>query len=121
MNRDLLMKIAVGVVVVAVAYFLYSSYEGFDDGNNKKTLVLFYAPWCGHCQKLKPTWEQLVKKHTNDSTVDIKSVDCDQHPEQAKENGVEGFPTIILIKGNTKIPFTGDRSLESIEQFINSV
>ena len=46
-----------GSVKVAVA-------KNFDEvvtNNGKDTLIEFYAPWCGHCKKLAPIFDELGK------------------------------------------------------------
>lgn len=31
--------------------------------------VMFYAPWCGHCQRFKPTWTKLAEELQGDVNV----------------------------------------------------
>lgn len=39
--------------------------KNFDEvvtNNGKDTLMEFYAPWCGHCKKLTPIYDELAEK-----------------------------------------------------------
>ena len=50
--------------------------DNFDEELAKydSLLVEFYAPWCGHCKRLAPTWDELAEKYANDASVKIGKV-----------------------------------------------
>merc|ERR1712130_621236 len=64
---------------------------------SKDVMVEFYAPWCGHCKKLAPIYDQLG-----------------QHYES------EGFTTLIFYPSNNKngVKFEGNRKLADMKSFI---
>ena len=80
--------------------------SNFDDlvvNGDKMWLVEFYAPWCGHCQKLVPHYKAAAKELDN-SDVAVGAVDCDTHKSLAQKYGVKGYPTIKFFGADKKRP-----------------
>ena len=74
-------------------------------GANMVTIVKFYAPWCGHCKSLAPTWadveSQYNNKKVNGKTVKVLQVNCDENTKLAEKHDVKGYPTIkTFYKGS---------------------
>ena len=50
---------------------------------------------CGHCQRLKPTWQELgstIQKNVNEKVI-IAEVDCTTATALCSEQDVTGYPT----------------------------
>lgn len=79
-------------------------------------LVMFYAPWCGHCKRLEPVWSHVAQALTK-TNIRVGKVDCTRFTSMAHEFKIQGFPTIKFIKGNEDFTFDGDRTKEDIVNF----
>ncbi len=83
--------------------------------------VKFYAPWCGHCQKLAPTWYDLAKAYEKDSDVKIAKLDCTAAQSVCQDNEVKGYPTLAYFRNGKKIEtYRGARNLPELKDFIKS-
>ncbi|PHH66213.1 hypothetical protein CDD81_7806 [Ophiocordyceps australis] len=66
--------------------------------SNYTSIVEFYAPWCGHCQKLKPIYEKLAEKLQGIAKVAAVDCDDDANKQFCGSHGVNSFPTLKIVR-----------------------
>lgn len=90
--------------------------------STKPTMVLFYAPWCGHCKSMKPEYERLRKKYMKVPDKNVVMINCDDHKEFASKAGIQGFPTLRLYqnpKDDKYVDYEGPRTADAIEAYLS--
>lgn len=134
------------VAVLTAYYYMYkSNREGFECGakNNgprkmsdaaigtppnltpskgECIVALFYADWCPHCVKFKPSFSKakdtMDGKNSKGKKLRFEMVDCDAFKQLSKEYDVSGYPTIKLLKDDGTISeYSGERTYEGLEQY----
>ena len=81
--------------------------------------IKFYAPWCGHCQKLAPIWEELARSIEHDTTVSVAKVDCTEYRPICKDFDVKGYPTLLWLENGKKVDkYTGPRTIDDFKSYI---
>eukprot|EP01129_Flabellula_baltica_P003867 TRINITY_DN135_c1_g1_i1.p1 TRINITY_DN135_c1_g1~~TRINITY_DN135_c1_g1_i1.p1 ORF type:complete len:465 (-),score=146.67 TRINITY_DN135_c1_g1_i1:50-1444(-) len=94
--------------------------EAVTSDATKDVFVEFYAPWCGHCKKLAPIYDELGAKFAGVDSVVIAKIDATANyvPE---ELGIRGFPTLYFFPAGENaqpIQYQGARELEDMAAFI---
>ncbi|CAF3519675.1 unnamed protein product [Rotaria socialis] len=82
-------------------------------------LAMFYAPWCGHCKRLKPTYAEVAGEVRGQHILAAMNVDKEGCYPVRKQFNITGFPTLIYFeKGEEKFHYSGGHSKEDLLKWL---
>lgn len=128
-------KLFVMVLFMYSFYNVYKSYrvreasmtaEHFNDKHGKTlTCTMYYTTWCGYCKKAKPHWQKIMDELNNKTVgakkVVINMIDCDQNPEVAKSENIDGYPTFKFVFDGKYVDYKGAHTYDDFKKFITSL
>ena len=79
------------------------------------------APWCGHCKKLAPIWDDLGAEYESNENIVIAKMDATANEIDVPGVSVKGFPTLIFFPSADKahpVVYSGGRELEDLISYI---
>lgn len=93
-------------------------------GQNKPTLVLFYANWCGHSKNMLGDWKKAKENLLQSGQFDVLDFSQEEHGQEMAKHGIQGFPAVRLYPEGFPsakfIEYKGDRSANSFLKFVHS-
>ncbi len=81
----------------------------FDDSNfdtdvlesDVPVLVDFWAEWCGPCQMIAPTIEEIADEYQG--KIKVGKLDTDKAPQTAAKFGVQNIPTVLIFQNGEPV------------------
>jgi len=111
-------KIEEPVPVVPISQVVILEDSNFDSNIQSGTwFVKFYAPWCGHCKNMAPTWDTLAS--LTQGNFKVAKIDCTVHKAACSSFNIRGYPTLKLIKDGKAYSYNGERSESGFLAFAN--
>ena len=95
------------------------------------SMVMMYAPWCGHCKRAMPVMDRVAEA-MNSTGVQVAKLDYEKHGKEVMQkkigydllknqgfsdgiaSAVKGFPTILMFSGKDVARYTGPREAETM-------
>ena len=69
--------------------------------DDKLLVVDFFATWCGPCNKLSPTLDEVSEEFGD--RVNIVKVDVDESEDLAMTYGIRSVPTVLFFKKGQQV------------------
>jgi thiol-disulfide isomerase/thioredoxin len=95
--------------------------------SKETTIYFFFADWCPHCKKAKPTWASFSKKYDgkvmDGSKIVCVPVDCTdaEKPETAQmisQFNITTYPTIKMVKDDITYEFDAKITEANLDEFV---
>jgi len=88
--------------------------------NNSKTVVKYYADWCGSCKLIAPKFRRL-SEDDRFSGVHFIEVNAEQNEEARKAAGVDNLPFFAVFKSGDLIKGLSTSKEENVVELINEL
>ncbi|GAA99389.1 uncharacterized protein L969DRAFT_73327 [Mixia osmundae IAM 14324] len=99
------------------------NFDSVIGAGSKGTLAAFFAPWCGHCKTLAPTWDKVALDFAAEEGCQVAHLDADaaENKPTASKYGVRSYPTIKWFPGDGSAPqdYSSGRTEDSLLEFLN--
>ena len=117
------MKSFIFSLLIASAGSIELTQDTWDEHTaGKAVFVKFFAPWCGHCKRMKPAWDSLMEDFEDSETVLVADVDCIEAGKSLCEKvGVKGFPTIKYGNPHDLQDYKGSRDHPDLVEFADAL
>tara|TARA_Y100000310_G_scaffold270591_1_gene284548 strand:+ start:20 stop:436 length:417 start_codon:yes stop_codon:yes gene_type:complete len=131
-EKALLVLILLGLGYIFYQRYVPSVVDSFDGGASVRpqgddgvNVVLFYADWCPHCQKVKPVWKQFKSRMdgttVSGKTIHVQMVHCPDNETVCRTNGVSGYPTIKCFGRDQEKEYSGEKTVRKLQQWVRRV
>ena len=103
----------------ALTILVGKNWEQIVKDETKDVLVKYYAPWCGHCKALAPTWDDLAEQVKDINDLIIAKFDATANEVNGLD--IRGYPTLKYYPKNDKsgLDYSGDRDVEDFKKFLS--
>jgi thioredoxin 2 len=83
-------------------------------------VVFIWGPWCGHCRRMTPVYEQLAAEYAG--RVKFAKLLQDQNPLTSSHYKVQGVPNLLFFKrGKLVNQMVGALPREELERQLRAI
>ncbi len=110
--------LGISVFIIFLLILVFSNLNNQNSKTKQSRLVLYYAPWCGHCKNFMPIYEEFSDKAKNEyPTLSVEMINC---VENKCPQEIRGYPTVRYLEGEKQVDFKGPRTIEGLHTFIQN-